>query len=237
MAAVSLSCLSHASLRQAALRASASTNDSVLSGASSAKLLLPSLPFFPKLLLTQLPWPAELCPPHMGLELHKAELEPPESLRGIPDSAPSTIQEGISTTGQSPYPVQGTQHFSLLTPYVTDPLLVPSAKWSLTSTADDNFLPKTLVPKDGFIEENLVQSEFFFSPEQQRKMWVFSVISFLTPQTPEQAAEAPCGPGHTKGMDTQKTEALLSPGFTQEGTKPQPSTNQAVCAQFPGLLP
>lgn len=86
----------------------------------------------------------------MGLELHKAELEPPESLRGIPDSAPSTIQEGISTTGQSPYPVQGTQHFSLLTPYVTDPLLVPSAKWSLTSTADDNFLPKNSGAKGWF---------------------------------------------------------------------------------------
>lgn len=68
--------------------------------------------------------------------------------------------------------MQGTQHFSLLTlhPYVTDPLLVPSAKWSLTGTADDNFLPKTLMPKDGFIEENIVQSEFCFSPEQQRKM-------------------------------------------------------------------
>lgn len=68
--------------------------------------------------------------------------------------------------------MQGTQHFSLLTPhpYMTDPLLVPSAKWSLTGTAGDNLLPKALVPKDGFIEENIKQSEFFFSSEQQRKM-------------------------------------------------------------------
>lgn len=40
-----LTLLSHASLRETALRASASTNDSVLSGASPAKHLLPSLPF------------------------------------------------------------------------------------------------------------------------------------------------------------------------------------------------
>lgn len=73
MAAFSLLCLSHASLRQPAPRASASTSDSVLSGARSAKHLLSSLP---KLLLTQLPWPGELCPQHMGLELHKAEPEP-----------------------------------------------------------------------------------------------------------------------------------------------------------------
>lgn len=45
MAAFSLSCLSHASLRQPAPRAAASTNDSVLSGARSAKHLQPSLPF------------------------------------------------------------------------------------------------------------------------------------------------------------------------------------------------
>lgn len=45
MAASSLSCLSHASLRQAALRVSASTNDSVLSAARAAQHLLPSLAF------------------------------------------------------------------------------------------------------------------------------------------------------------------------------------------------
>lgn len=128
--------------------------------------------------------------------------------------------------------MQGTQQFSLLTPHpsVTDLLLVPSAKWSLTGTADDNFLPKPLMPKDGFIGENILQSEFFFSSEQQRKTWVFSVISLLTPQTPEHAVEAPHGPGspqslwyllehslsalpvgHTKGTNAEKTAAFLSP--------------------------
>lgn len=112
------------------------------------------LPSPPELLLTQLPWAPQLCP--LRLELHRAELEPPENLRGIPES-PRAVQEGISiTTGESLCSGQGTQHFPLLTPhpYVTDALQVPSAEWSLTGTAGDNLLPKPLLPKDGLIEEN-----------------------------------------------------------------------------------
>lgn len=95
-------------------RASASTNDSVLSGARSAKHLFSSLPL---VLLTQLPWAGELSPQHMGLELFKAKLEPPENLRGIPEShwenLTRAIQEGISTTGLSLCSVQGKNHIFL----------------------------------------------------------------------------------------------------------------------------
>lgn len=58
-----------------------------------------------------------------------------------------------------------------------------SAKYSLNGMTDDNFLPKTLMPKNGFIEGNVHFAElsFHFLPEQQRKKWVFSTISLLTP--------------------------------------------------------
>lgn len=125
---------------------------------------LPFLPL-PKLLLTQLSWAGELCP-HTWVW---SSTKPCSSkLRGIPESHWRNLAQGPSGRGfhhRRITSVEETQQSSLISPhpYMRDLLLVPSAKWSLTGTADDNFLPKTLVPKDGFIGENILQSEFFFS--------------------------------------------------------------------------
>lgn len=114
MAAFSLSCLCHASLRQPAAprerQPRQMTQFCLEPGLQSISSLL-----FP--LLTQLPWAGELSPQHMGLELFKAKLEPPENLRGIPEShwenLTRAIQEGISTTGLSLCSVQGKNHIFL----------------------------------------------------------------------------------------------------------------------------
>lgn len=103
VAASSLSCLSHASLRQAAApRASASTNDSVLSGARSAKHLLPSLPF-PSCCSHSCPGQVSSALSTRAWGSSKQSWSPQktrgEFLRGIPESHWGNLTQGHSGRG------------------------------------------------------------------------------------------------------------------------------------------